>query len=138
MSEIFCNDYTEKSIIVHGETREHKDNLKLMGGKFNMNLNDPSGSEKIPGWIFPKSKESIVKSYIETGKVPDNISFPKKESQIPSKPHNYVSREEYDALLRRIEKLENIIKILKEPNNSDEIEEENYEKPHRRLLKKKK
>ena len=49
-----------------------------------------------------------------------------------------VSREEYDALLRRIEKLENIIKILKEPNNSDEIEEENDEKPHRRLLKKKK
>ena len=30
MSTIFCNDYTEKSIIVHGETREHKDNLKLM------------------------------------------------------------------------------------------------------------
>ena len=50
---------------IHGETREHKDNLKLMGGKFNMNLNDPSGSQKIFGFF----NHIIIKSYIETGKL---------------------------------------------------------------------
>jgi DNA topoisomerase-1 len=47
-------DYSEKSIVVIGDTEPFKDMLKKLGGRFNPNLT--VGGEKTPGWIFGKSK----------------------------------------------------------------------------------
>ena len=50
-------DYTEKSFVIFGtETKNHKETLKELGGKYNSNL-------KVgPGWIFSKNnKESVEK-----------------------------------------------------------------------------
>lgn len=46
-------DYTEKSLVIKGEkTREYKENLKELGGKFNASLKCGAG------WIFPKTKKT--------------------------------------------------------------------------------
>ena len=51
-------DYTEKSIVVIGETKDNKDGLIKLGGKFNAKL-------KVgPGWIFPKTEKERVLKFV--------------------------------------------------------------------------
>ena len=90
-------EYSDKSFMIYGDTKQHKDALKELGGKFNMNLNNPDGSGKTPGWIFPKSKETVVKNFLNTGTISGN--FPKAEAKIPNKP---VTRAEFESLKRRV------------------------------------
>ena len=53
-------DYTEKSIAVRGDTKQYKDLLTSIGGKWNTSLTDKSTNEKFAGWIFQKSKREYV------------------------------------------------------------------------------
>jgi hypothetical protein len=56
---IYIMDYSEKCFVVHGDTKEIKDNLKNMGGRWNANLRD-----NIKGWIFHMSKKKEVQDFI--------------------------------------------------------------------------
>lgn len=49
-------EYGEKAIAVIGDTRQIKDKLKELGGRFNFRLTCGAG------WIFPKSKLSIIQT----------------------------------------------------------------------------
>ena len=61
-------DYTEKSFVVFGETKNFKDTLKELGGKYNSNL-------KVgPGWVFSKSNKDKVEKWISSL---STTSFPK-------------------------------------------------------------
>lgn len=51
-------DYSEKSFAVVGNTKEIKDDLKRLGGRFNFRLTCGAG------WIFSKSKLEEVKQYL--------------------------------------------------------------------------
>ena len=48
--------YSDKCIVVRGDTRKHLDHLKALGGKWNAHLKDGGGG----GWIFPSYKEEFV------------------------------------------------------------------------------
>ncbi len=61
--DLTIGDYSDKSIVVSGNTRDVKEDLKRLGGKYNAKLRDG------PGWIFPKTLENVVRKYIETGEV---------------------------------------------------------------------
>lgn len=61
---LYIVDYSEKAIAVFGDTKAIKETLKSMGGRFNPALTH--NGEKLAGWVFSKSKESDVKSYIST------------------------------------------------------------------------
>ena len=51
-------EYTEKSFVVLGETKNHKDTLKELGGKSNANL-------KVgPGWIFSNNHKEKVETWL--------------------------------------------------------------------------
>lgn len=63
MTDLSCEDYSDKAIVVRGDTKDHKEDLKKLGGKFNANLRDG------PGWIFSKKNEDIVLGYIVSGRV---------------------------------------------------------------------
>lgn len=54
--------YSEKSFIVHGETKEIKDQLKANGGRYNpfLKLND----NPIKGWIFSNSRKKAVEDLL--------------------------------------------------------------------------
>jgi hypothetical protein len=61
-------DYTDKSFVVFGETKNFKDILKELGGKFNSNL-------KVgPGWIFSKANKEKVENWMKS--TPNTQTFP--------------------------------------------------------------
>lgn len=64
ITDLDITNYSDKSIAVYGNTRDHKDSLKALGGKYNSRLRDG------PGWIFPKSLENDLRNFMETGEVP--------------------------------------------------------------------
>jgi hypothetical protein len=59
-------DYSEKAIALFGDTKEIKDLLKAMGGKFNPRLSHNAGKQA--GWIFQKSKREELQNVINLGK----------------------------------------------------------------------
>lgn len=54
-------DYTDKSVVVIGDTVKHSDALGKLGGKYNPGLRIG------PGWIFTKNRKESIEKYIETG-----------------------------------------------------------------------
>lgn len=54
-------DYSERSFAVYGNTKPIKDQLKELGGRFNMYLKATSGFT-FAGWIFPTTKKEAVLS----------------------------------------------------------------------------
>ena len=121
MSEIYVESYTEKSFVVLGNTKPHKDNIKKLGGKWNSKLRDNK-----MGWIFPISKKQSVEEYIndfqKTGKI----------KQIQGMSQNFQNTD-LTEILKRLEKLEMEVKQLRKEKEENENEEK---KPRRRLLKK--
>lgn len=61
-TDLTLSDYTNLSIVVQGDTRKYKEDLKKLGGKYNGRLKTG------PGWIFPKSSEGEIKTFINEGK----------------------------------------------------------------------
>lgn len=61
MTDLTVEDYSEKAIVVRGDTKSHASSLKNLGGKWNSRLRDG------PGWIFSKKVEDKVHSYVQTG-----------------------------------------------------------------------
>ena len=54
-------DYTDKSFVLCGEeTKNHKDYIKELGGKWNANLKTG------PGWIFSMNQKEKVHEFIKT------------------------------------------------------------------------
>lgn len=130
MTEIYIENYTEKSFVVLGDTRPHKENIKKFGGKWNSRLRDNK-----MGWIFPMSKRDSVEKYINTFKKTGNIPEI-KESQTKM---FSMSQKDLENILKRLEKLEQEVICLrqevKELKNKD-IGGEVQNKPvRRRLLK---
>lgn len=58
LDDVQVIDYSDKAIAVIGNTYEIKDQLRALKGKFNRNLT--VDNERVPGWIFSKSKKDQV------------------------------------------------------------------------------
>jgi hypothetical protein len=57
MATLVLENYSEKAILLKGDkTKEFKENIKSLGGKWNSTLK---------GWIFPKTKEAEVRKFID-------------------------------------------------------------------------
>ena len=69
-------DYGEKAIVVFGDTRVIKDELKELGGKYNPKL----GEEQKPGWVFSKTKKEVVNEFIKQAQQDINSGKIKKDS----------------------------------------------------------
>lgn len=55
-------DYSEKSIALFGDTKPIKEELKKLGGRFNINLRPFDEDNRVPGWVFPKKcREDLLK-----------------------------------------------------------------------------
>jgi len=127
MSQITVESYSEKAIAVFGDTKLIKDSLLELKGKFNPSLKGANGSdEKRAGWIFPKTRLDDVKKLVESAKngtlvqpsassssttqssSTSTTSYKKKETQVGE---FQFSKEMYLALVSRIERLEQEIKL---------------------------
>lgn len=64
-------DYSEKAIAVVGDTRDIKDKLKALGGRFNPRLSCGAG------WIFSKKQRAEVEKLLQGGSVEKYAQKPK-------------------------------------------------------------
>lgn len=65
---ITITEYTEKSIVIRGDTLEYKEELLNLGGKWNTKLRDGEG------WIFPKTKYDKLNEWLINIKSGNNKS----------------------------------------------------------------
>ncbi len=124
-------DYSEKSFVVLGETRPHKDNLKALGGKWNSRLRDGK-----KGWIYPMSRKSSVEEYISTGKVNPVFSSNSLKEEVDKLYKQYqLASQEIAELKKRVSKLEKKSHVVEE--GVDKSDDEEPPRPHRRLIRRK-
>ena len=65
--DLTVRKYSDYSVVVRGDTRTYKEDLKKLGGKYNGSLKDDKGGKE-PGWIFPKKVEKDLVAFITSGK----------------------------------------------------------------------
>lgn len=54
-------NYSDRSFVLFGEdTRNHKDLIKSLGGKWNGSLTNPITNERFGGWIFSNKNLNVV------------------------------------------------------------------------------
>lgn len=76
MSNLTCEDYSEKAIVVRGEsTKTFKEELKQLGGKYNEHLKGGAG------WIFSKKSELKVKQFIKDSKTQPKVQVQTQPKQ---------------------------------------------------------
>ena len=73
---IFIEEYTPKSFVVRGDTRESKDSLKALGGKWNSSLTDKDTGDKFGAWLFWSDKRKEIDAWFKKGcpKIDANVS----------------------------------------------------------------
>jgi len=124
-------NYTEKAVAVFGNTKPYLEELKNIGGKYNQYLKQ-NGSTS-PGWIFPKTKLSVLKALVDkinNGSIKPAVAE-KKESSAPvvrntevkteqkSSTENTVvlSKDEFKYIMNTLQKLEQEVNALKKQLN---------------------
>jgi hypothetical protein len=65
--ELIISNYTERSIVVTGDTISHSKALKELGGSFNPKLRVGAG------WIFSKARKESIENYIKTGEIKPHV-----------------------------------------------------------------
>lgn len=89
---ITCEKYG-RGYVVRGDTKEYKEELKTIGGKWNANLKEGG-----PGWIFASDKLDSIKKLIKKTK-----NSPKKKGDIEesSEKTKYVTFSQFSGLLTK-------------------------------------
>lgn len=65
MKNLNLLNYSAKCVVVYGSgTKDHKEALKQMGGKWNGNLTHPQGGFKFGGWIYSMKQIEAVTAYV--------------------------------------------------------------------------
>jgi len=109
-------NYSEKAIAVFGNTKDIKDHLAALGGKFNPSLKQ--NDERVAGWVFPNSKKEEVRKIITAfsqgtlGEPPKKVEKVSSPSTAPAETFT-ISKEMFLALVSRIETLEAELAISK-------------------------
>lgn len=113
-SKVVVEQYNERAIVVKGNTQPYKESIKEIGGKWNPSLK---------AWIFPKVHLTLVEGLVnkinsgEVKAIPvktyNNTSSSSSSSSLSSNvsfdERKFVTKEEYLAVVSRLERLEQII-----------------------------
>ena len=138
--------YTEKSCVVRGDTKPHKDSLKNMGGKWNSNLTDKETSDKFGGWIFPMSRRPRLEKwesddYPEVEEYENTRSSGKKSPVVKSNKTGAPkegSESEVVTLRKRVDILEKqVAQLLLQAEEEEEEDEEEAVVPLLRTMSRK-
>ena len=124
-NDIYIEEYSQKAIVVRGDTKKYKEDLKHLGGKYNHCLKNG------PGWIFSKRKQNDIEVFIENGIRLGNESKEKEKN-------NKISETQYENLVKMIELLtEKVDHLLtkKDRKKNKNKDTEIGVKKHKRLLK---
>jgi hypothetical protein len=101
---IYIEEYSPKSFVVRGSTKDYKDSLLALGGKWNSSLTDKKSGDKFGAWLFWGDKQKEISEWIEKGcKVVTKSSQPEKTQGTPNS--NSVLEAKIDALTKMVESL---------------------------------
>lgn len=89
--ETTIEDYSDRSIVVRGDTRKFIDKFRALNGKWNPNLKDGT-----KGWIFSKSKKEKVEDIIKD--ILPGDTLPSNEPSAPNNTPIFNSISNEDAL----------------------------------------
>ena len=78
MADITITDYTEKSFVLRGDTKEYSRFLADSGGKWNPNLKDGAG------WIFSMKKKENIETWLKSETKNQSKNETKDESKSKS------------------------------------------------------
>ena len=130
MSLEIYEGYSERSFVVRGDgTKDNKEFLKKLGGKWNTKLTGGSG------WIFSNKHLDKVKKFIDEGIIEEESSDKEKIEQTTSKPVRPSNVPGEKQMIRMLEEIlgnqEKILGILnhKEEDSKTEIIIEEESKP---------
>ena len=100
--ELMTASYSEKSFVVYGsKTRDYKENLKELGGRFNSRLKQQSEYPGGPGWIFAESKREEVETFINSiGNY--NTNMMQGNDIIPTHYQNSSTKSKYQTVKWRV------------------------------------
>ena len=136
MSDIFLQEYTSKSFVVRGDTREYKDSLKAMGGKWNSSLTDKQNGEKFAAWLFWSDKRKEINEWIANGC--SKVETDSSSVATINRDDNSIKRleEKINVLTKMLEtfcKLPNNTQVTKQIESDIESDDEPPVKPKRLL-----
>lgn len=107
MFNLQIEPYSQLSIVVRGDTRIYKEDLKKLGGKYNSRLKGG------PGWIFPNRFKHTIESYIHKG---ERIVVSEGDEgiyvQVERKEHPPRHKHTGSSLVDRVRRLEQAIELL--------------------------
>ena len=66
-STVYIEVYSDKSFVVRGDTRPHRESLKAMGGKWANRLTDKESGEKFGAWLFWTKKRPELDGWVKEG-----------------------------------------------------------------------
>lgn len=110
---LHIQNYSEKSIVLLGDTKPHKESIKALGGRWNCMLrksdHEAEESPYYKGWIFPVSKKDAILAWIDQGcspilpaEPPDSSANSAQEPQ----PKSVIAPTELTRLYQRLDLLE--------------------------------
>lgn len=146
--DLILEDYSEKSFVIKGNTQPYKEELKLLGGKWNSRLS--KNDEIFGAWIYPSTKKNDLLSWLSNEKdvktITSNYKYTLYDNDNNSNNGNndklYL---EISKLSKKIDELYKLVLDIKNNDNSVIIEEDDeddeeeivkYNKSHKKLLKK--
>jgi hypothetical protein len=130
-SEVYIEQYSEKSFVIRGDTRPYRESLRALGGKWANRLTDKETNEKFGAWLFWSKKHPELVRWIKGGCKPVEGSGGGSigtglEGRIGS----------MEATLCRLEKMIQVLhNYILNGEIIEEEEEEEEEKPKRLLGK---
>lgn len=122
MTELIITQYSEKAIVVRGDTKKFENDLTNIGGKWNPSLKNGGA-----GWIFPNTRKVLVEELNEKikkgtikGDGNNNIITEKTLPRKKEEKSEYVTREEHTLLYNQFLKLEQEFNKLKKIYGNNE------------------
>jgi hypothetical protein len=153
-SDISVHEYSPKSVVVRGNSKPYLNDLKILGGKYNSNLQGE------PGWIFMTKSLPDIKKFINNGvhlSQSSQSSFSNSYNSNSNNNYNNNSNSNSNSnsdIKPQLDRIENMLKLLLSQNypftpynspatsineteeSNKEEEEEEQKKPAKRLLRK--
>jgi hypothetical protein len=133
-AKVYIEKYSDKSFVVRGDTRPHRESLKAMGGKWANRLTDKESGEKFGAWLFWTQKHAELDGWVSGGC--KAVEGSQASGKTPGRTSDLELRmTRIEASLARMERL--IVKMSDFMVSGEVIEEEdeNEEKPKRLLGK---
>ena len=110
--------YSDKSVAVFGDTKELKQELKSLGGRFNKNLTDPDNGNKAEGWIFSMKKKELIEREL-------SINIQEKPVEKPVEVEKQVEKQVEKPVVQQSKYIDALSKAIEEGLSEEMAEKYN-------------